>query len=287
MFTATYLIVASSWMLSKSLGRWQIRNTKTYPIMMAARLLSMRLLLLLWLTLLLVLTVVLLLLMITRRGSWAVAIAVAAVVVVVAAAVVVVVSLALTATVVATDKDGLLIVPDAVEMLFKLLLLLQLLLLTDLEMEDPLSSATFSLDSSCLKLSGEKYLNIVIAVRWFTHFKYHWTADLLFYWFGHHQTNKSVENGKYDKAVESKLPNRKFSVQWYLTYKNWSQETSFCLRPTAKGTSNFLSCFCSSGHFVNLLLGCTSGVLFWGTRLGCSSSLNLAVGPVVALFQTA
>ena len=45
----------------------------------------------------------------------------------------------------------------------------------------------------------------------------------------------------------------------------------FCLRPTAEGPSNYASC---SGHFVNLLLGCTSG-------------LNLAadLGPVLALFK--
>ena len=50
---------------------------------------------------------------------------------------------------------------------------------------------------------------------------------------------------------------------------------SFCLRPTAKGPGNNLNCYFScSGHFVNLLLGCTSG-------------LNLAadLGPVLALFK--
>ena len=32
----------------------------------------------------------------------------------------------------------------------------------------------------------------------------------------------------------------------------------FCLQPTAEGPSNYLSCCCCfSGHFVNLLLGCT------------------------------
>ena len=45
----------------------------------------------------------------------------------------------------------------------------------------------------------------------------------------------------------------------------------FCLWPTAEGPSNYLSCSCSR-HFINLLLGCTSG-------------LNLAadLGPVLAL----
>ena len=46
----------------------------------------------------------------------------------------------------------------------------------------------------------------------------------------------------------------------------------FCLRPKAGGPSNYLSC--CSGHVVNLLLGCTSG-------------LNLAADlrPVLALFM--
>ena len=39
-----------------------------------------------------------------------------------------------------------------------------------------------------------------------------------------------------------------------------------CLRPMAKVPSNFLSC--SSGHFVNLLLGWTNGVHFW-FKSGC------------------
>ena len=47
---------------------------------------------------------------------------------------------------------------------------------------------------------------------------------------------------------------------------------------------NYLSCSCYScfGRFINLLLGCTSGLHFWGTFLGCTSGLNLAadLGPV-------
>ena len=49
-------------------------------------------------------------------------------------------------------------------------------------------------------------------------------------------------------------------------------DKNYCLRPTAEGHCNYLSCSCS-GHFVNLLLERTSG-------------LNLAadLGPVLALF---
>ena len=46
----------------------------------------------------------------------------------------------------------------------------------------------------------------------------------------------------------------------------WKVRVHFCLRPTAEGPGNYLSCSCS-GHFINLLLGCTSGytsgVNFW------------------------
>ena len=34
----------------------------------------------------------------------------------------------------------------------------------------------------------------------------------------------------------------------------------FCLKPTAEVPINKLSCCCCSGHLVNLLLGCTSGL---------------------------
>ena len=53
---------------------------------------------------------------------------------------------------------------------------------------------------------------------------------------------------------------------------SWESLAHFCRRPTAKGPSNYLSSS-SSGHLVNLLLGCTSG-------------LNLAAdqGPVLVLF---
>ena len=52
-----------------------------------------------------------------------------------------------------------------------------------------------------------------------------------------------------------------------------SVRTAFVLLPTAEGPSNYLSS--SSGHFVNLLLGCTSG-------------LNLAadLGPVLVLLPS-
>ena len=54
-------------------------------------------------------------------------------------------------------------------------------------------------------------------------------------------------------------------------------DSYICLQPTAEGPNNYLNCFsscCSSGHLVNLLLGCTSG-------------LNLATDlrPVLALFS--
>ena len=51
----------------------------------------------------------------------------------------------------------------------------------------------------------------------------------------------------------------------------------FCLRPTAKRPSNYLSCSCccssSSRHLINFLLGDTSGVHFW-FKSGCRPRTN-------------
>ena len=67
---------------------------------------------------------------------------------------------------------------------------------------------------------------------------------------------------------ETNRTNWRFAYEWFTDYLN------FCLWPTAEVPCNYLSCSCSSGHFVNLLLGCTSG-------------LNLAadLGPVPALLN--
>ena len=67
----------------------------------------------------------------------------------------------------------------------------------------------------------------------------------------------------------------------------FSNKSIFCLRPTAKVPSNYLSFSPSSGHLVNLLQGCS----FWATFLGSTYGVNLeaGLGPVLALllFQKA
>ena len=54
-----------------------------------------------------------------------------------------------------------------------------------------------------------------------------------------------------------------------------------CLRTTAKGPTNYLSCSSCSGHYVNLLLGCTFG-LNLATGLGAVlvSSKLLSPAPI-------
>ena len=45
--------------------------------------------------------------------------------------------------------------------------------------------------------------------------------------------------------------------------KPFNHQNTFCLQPMAEGPSNYLGCCCSSscsGHFINLLLGYTSGL---------------------------
>ena len=46
---------------------------------------------------------------------------------------------------------------------------------------------------------------------------------------------------------------------YFVLFLNGPLLATFCLRPTAEGPSNYLSCCCCySEHFVNLLLGCSS-----------------------------
>ena len=58
------------------------------------------------------------------------------------------------------------------------------------------------------------------------------------------------------------------------------------LQPTAEGPSNYFSCSCS-GHFVNLFLGCTSG-LNLAADLGpvLAGHMSLCLSYVVDLFES-